>query len=80
VTFFENLRLEDVTNCDIPAISSRVNSNMKSAGNREVAPYTLVQHSRFDPVQLRQITVEHYSFTANQIDCTLNPLDGNTYC
>ena len=32
VTRLENFRLEDVTNCDIPAISSRVSSNMKSGG------------------------------------------------
>jgi transcriptional regulator GlxA family with amidase domain len=34
LTRFENFKFEDVTNCDIPKISSRVNSNMKSGGNR----------------------------------------------
>ncbi len=34
VTRLENFRFEDVTNCDIPVISSRVSSNMKSDGNR----------------------------------------------
>lgn len=41
VTRLENFRLEDVTNCDIPAISSRVNSNMKSDGNRSRLRLTL---------------------------------------
>jgi hypothetical protein len=45
ITLFENLRLprpvgeEDVTNCDILLISSRVKENIKSSGNLPIVAH-----------------------------------------
>src|SRR5436309_2373086 len=68
-TCFENLSFpKDITDCDIPRISSRVNSNMKSGGNRSALRLTAWFKARVSTPDCCKVAIQENPLFANRAD------------